>query len=68
MNDHPVYVVVIEWRPSKGKVSVRGCWSSNQFISGQVKLLEPDNKQNEVEVFEGFEMKSPVGFQGLRES
>ncbi len=55
--------VVIEWRPSKNRISVRGCWPQEKFRPPP--LLEPDNQQNCVGVFEGVDMKDEVGFSNV---
>jgi hypothetical protein len=58
-------VVLIEWRPSKKRVTVRGCWPRDDFKP--LPVLEPGNTQHDVQVFEGVDMKSHVGFEGLIE-
>ena len=55
--------VLIEWRPSKKRVTVRGCWPDADYR--RLPLLEPDNIQHDVQVFEGVDMKNHVGFEGL---
>ena len=59
-----VVFVVIEWIPSQNRISVRGCWPEKDFKAPP--LLYPDDQQNAVAVFEGVDMKSNVGFCGLR--
>jgi len=59
-----IKVVVIEWRPTKNRVTVRGVFAKG---SPRLELLEPENIQNYVQVFEGIDHKSNVGFDGLQE-
>ncbi len=61
-----IMIVLIEWRPSLKRVTVRGCWPKDEYKT--MPLLEDDNQQNAVQVFEGIDMKSHVGFDGLAES
>lgn len=58
-----IMIVLIEWRPSKKRVTVRGCWPRDNFKP--VAVLETGNLQHAVQVFEGTDMKSHVGFEGL---
>jgi hypothetical protein len=58
-----IMVVLIEWRPSKKSVTVRGCWPQDDYRTPE--KLEPDNIQHAVQVFEGMDHKNHVGFQGL---
>lgn len=65
MDKPKIMVVVVEWRPSLKRVTVRGCWPAEGFKP--VPVLEDGNIQNNVQVFEGVDMKSHVGFEGLIE-
>jgi hypothetical protein len=58
-------IVLIEWRPSKKRVTVRGCWPKDTYKG--LPKLEPDNLQNAVQVFAGFDHGDNVGFEGLVE-
>lgn len=55
-------VVLIEWRPKLGRVTVRGVWPEDEWDFRKHPILEDGNLQNAVRVFEGVDMKSHVGF------
>ena len=63
-----IMIVLIEWRPSKQKVTVRGCWPRAEYDHAAHKILEPGNIQHAVQVFEGVDMERHVGFEGLVEA
>jgi hypothetical protein len=65
MGDPRIMIVVIEYRVEKKSVCVRGCWPRESFKSGIATPLEAGNPQNNVQVFEGVDMRECVGFVGL---
>lgn len=66
MSEMPrILTVLIEYSPSTTRVIVRGVWLKGRGPSDTAPL-EPGNRQNFVDVFEGIDMKvRGTGFTGL---
>jgi hypothetical protein len=62
---HDIKVCVIEYSPKQKRVTVRGVWNRDDIP--MLPLLEPDNYQNQVQVFEGHDHGYHVGFSNLTE-
>jgi len=61
-----IRIILIEWRPAKQKVTVRGTWLRGKFSLRDHPILEPGNIQHACQVFDGVDMGMPgVGFEGL---
>lgn len=60
--EQPIYTVLIEYRPGKHRVSVRGVFSRP---AKKLPKLEEDNQQNYVDCILEVDHKSAVGFTKL---
>ena len=58
-----VRIILIEFIPSKKRVTVRGTWPANEFKP--LPLLEAGNIQHAVQCFDCHDHGYHVGFEGL---